>query len=99
MASRQNKATSVDYEAGSHHIWNVGVVIANAVHDESTSQRHDAWGNLFEDAIKSHIGTISAWAHGVIRNLFAVGRHLLRAGHQRLLRARAFVTWNAAALA
>jgi hypothetical protein len=26
----------------------------------------------------------------------SVGRHLIRAGHQRLLRARAFVTWNAA---
>ena len=37
--------------------------------------------------------------HDAIRNLFAVGRHLLRAGHQRLLRARAFVTWNAAAVA
>ena len=33
--------------------------------------------------------------HGVIRNLFTVGRHLFRARHQRLLRMRAFVTWNA----
>jgi putative transposase len=32
--------------------------------------------------------------HGVIRNLFTVGRDLLGAGHQRLLRTRAFVTWN-----
>lgn len=32
--------------------------------------------------------------HGVIRNLFNVGRHLLRAGYQRLLRARALATWS-----
>jgi putative transposase len=32
--------------------------------------------------------------HGVIRNLFNVGRHLLRAGHQRLLRTRALATWS-----
>jgi putative transposase len=37
--------------------------------------------------------------HDVIRNLFTVGRHRLRAGHQRLLRARAFITWNAVAAA
>jgi putative transposase len=37
--------------------------------------------------------------HDVVRNLFTVGRHRLRAGHQRLLRTRAFVTWNAAAAA
>jgi len=35
----------------------------------------------------------------VVRNLFTVGRHQLRAGHQRLLRSRAFVTWNAVAAA
>ena len=32
--------------------------------------------------------------HGLVRNLFRVGRHLLRAAHQRLLRTRAFLTWN-----
>jgi putative transposase len=37
--------------------------------------------------------------HDVVRNLFTVGRHRLRAGHQRLLRARAFITWNAVAAA
>jgi putative transposase len=37
--------------------------------------------------------------HAVVRNLFAVGRHRLRAGHQRPLRSRAFVTWNAVAAA
>ena len=28
--------------------------------------------------------------HGVVLNLFRVGRHLLRAAHHRLLRTRAF---------
>jgi putative transposase len=30
----------------------------------------------------------------LVRNLFRVGCHLLRAFHQRLLRARSFVVWN-----
>ncbi len=33
--------------------------------------------------------------HGLPQNLFRVGRHLLRAANQRMLRARAFVVWNA----
>ena len=37
--------------------------------------------------------------HDVVRNLFTVGRHRLRARHQRLLRSRAFTTWNAVAVA
>ena len=37
--------------------------------------------------------------HGVTQNLFRVGRHLLRAAHHRLLRARAFLVWNAATCA
>ena len=35
-----------------------------------------------------------ASVHGVVLNLFRVGRHLLRAVHHRLLRARAFVEWD-----
>jgi len=37
--------------------------------------------------------------HGLVRNLFRVGRPLLRAAHHRLLRTRAFLTWNNAACA
>ena len=37
--------------------------------------------------------------HDVVRNLFTIGRHRLRAGHQRLLRSRAFGTWKAVAAA
>jgi putative transposase len=37
--------------------------------------------------------------HDAVRNLFTIGRPQLRAGHQRLLRSRAFVAWNAAAAA
>ena len=33
--------------------------------------------------------------HGITQNLFRVGRHLLRAVNQRMLRARAFLVWNA----
>ncbi len=33
-------------------------------------------------------------AHGVVQNLFRVGRHLLRAVHHRLLRTRAFGVWR-----
>jgi putative transposase len=32
--------------------------------------------------------------HGLVRNLFRVGRHRLRAAHHRLLRTRAFLTWK-----
>ena len=33
--------------------------------------------------------------HGLVQNLFRVGRHLLRSAHHRLLRTRAFVEWDA----
>ena len=33
--------------------------------------------------------------HGVVGNLFRLGRHMLRAAHHRLLRERAFQVWNA----
>jgi putative transposase len=35
--------------------------------------------------------------HDVVRNLFTVGRYRLRAAQQRLLRSRAFGTWDAVA--
>ena len=33
--------------------------------------------------------------HGIIQNLFRVGRHLLRVANYQTLRARAFVVWTA----
>jgi putative transposase len=36
-----------------------------------------------------------ASVHGIVQNLFRVGRHLLRAGHHRLLRSQAFGAWDA----
>ena len=36
-----------------------------------------------------------ASVHGVVQNLFRVGRHLLRAAHHRPLRAQAFLAWKA----
>jgi putative transposase len=32
--------------------------------------------------------------HGIVRNLFGVGRHLLQAAHHRLLRTRSFLVWD-----
>ncbi len=37
-----------------------------------------------------------ASVHGVVQNLFRVGRHLLRAADYRLLRAQAFLAWKTA---
>ncbi len=37
--------------------------------------------------------------HGLVQNLFRMGRHLLRAGHYRLLRTRSFNVWDAVACA
>jgi putative transposase len=36
-----------------------------------------------------------ASVHGMVQNLFRVGRHLLRSAHHRVLRMRAFVEWDA----
>ena len=36
-----------------------------------------------------------ASVHGVVQNLFRVGRHLLQSVHHRVLRTRAFVEWDA----
>ena len=36
-----------------------------------------------------------ASVHGLVQNLFRVGRHLLRAAHHRLLRREAFRVWDA----
>ena len=36
-----------------------------------------------------------ASVHGVVQNLFRVGRHLLRSAHHRLLRTQAFLVWDA----
>ncbi len=33
--------------------------------------------------------------HGLVQNLFRVGRHLLRAVHHRVLRTRSFCVWDA----
>ena len=40
-----------------------------------------------------------ASAHGVVQNLFRVGRHRLRSTHHRVLRRRAFGEWDAATCA
>jgi putative transposase len=40
-----------------------------------------------------------ASVHGLVQNLFRVGRHLLRSAHHRVLRAQAFRVWEAVACA
>jgi putative transposase len=35
--------------------------------------------------------------HGIIQNLFRIGRHVLRAASHRLVRMRSFSVWNAIA--
>ena len=42
----------------------------------------------------AHLQRFAA-VHGLVQNLFRVGRHLLRTAHHRLLRTRAFVEWDA----
>ncbi len=37
--------------------------------------------------------------HGLVQNLFRVGRHLLRADHHRELRGRAFLAWDTVTIA
>ena len=37
--------------------------------------------------------------HGVVLNLFRVGRHLVRAVHHRELRGRSFLIWDAVTIA
>src|SRR5712692_9357842 len=34
------------------------------------------------------------WVHGLVRNLFHVGRHLRQAAHHRVWRTRSFLVWN-----
>jgi putative transposase len=40
-----------------------------------------------------------ASVHGLVQNLFRVGRHLLRSAHHRLLRGEAFRVWDAVTFA
>jgi len=48
----------------------------------------------------THMGELPLWSrgprvgHGVILNLFRVGRHLLRPANHRMLRARSFLVWH-----
>ena len=46
-------------------------------------------------SVRTHRPRMPSLSYGLVRNLFRVGRHLLRSTHHRLLRARAFVEWEA----
>jgi len=45
----------------------------------------------FKSAVQAQ-GFLSV--HGIVGNLFRVGRHLLRASNYRMFRARAFGSWQ-----
>ena len=63
---------------------------AEVSHEPTRQREHQMRG------FKS-VGHLQRFAsvHGVVQNLFRVGRHLLRAAHHRVLRTRAFAEWNA----
>ena len=65
------------------------------VSHESTRQRERGMRRFKSTAQAQRFLSV----HGITHNLFRVGRHLLRATNYRMLRARAFVVWNAVAYA
>jgi putative transposase len=60
------------------------------VSHQPTRQRERQMRRFKSPAHLQHLAAV----HGVVQNLFRVGRHLLRAVHHRLLRTRAFVEWE-----
>lgn len=63
---------------------------AEVSHQPTRQRERQMWG------FRSAGGTQRFLAvHGLVGNLFRVGRHMLRAVHHRLVRERAFQVWNA----
>ena len=60
------------------------------VSHQPTRQRERQMRRFKSAAHLQHFASV----HGVVRNLFRVGRHLLRAVHHRSLRTRSFRTWD-----
>ena len=60
------------------------------VSHQPTRQRERQMRRFKSPAHLQHFTSV----HGVVHNLFRVGRHLLRSAHHRLLRSRAFVEWE-----
>ena len=61
------------------------------VSHQPTRQRERQMGRFTSAAQLQRFASV----HGIVQNLFRVGRHLLRSAHHRLLRTRAFVEWDA----
>ena len=61
------------------------------VSHQPTRQRERQMRRFKSPAYLQHFASV----HGVVHNLFRVGRHLLRSAHHRLLRSQAFVEWEA----
>ena len=52
---------------------------------------------LITDKLRSYAAAhraVMPSVHSIVRNLFNVGRHLLRAAHHRVLRTRSFAVWH-----
>ena len=65
-----------------------------AVEPRSLIDRHaNANGRCGESKSVAHAQRFLS-VHGLVRNLFRVGRHLLRAVHHRVLRTGSFRVWN-----
>ena len=60
------------------------------VSHQPTRQRERQMRRFKSPAHLQHFASV----HGVVHNLFRVGRHLLRSAHHRLLRSQAFVEWE-----
>ena len=56
------------------------------------TRQHERQMRRFKSA--AHVQRFAS-VHGIVQNLFRVGRHLLRSAHHRLLRRRAFHVWDA----
>ena len=66
-----------------------------AVSHESTRQRERQMRGFKSARQLQRFASV----HGVVQNLFRVGRHLLRAAHHRLLRSRALDEWETVTVA
>jgi putative transposase len=84
-----------------------GVIMPSVVHDKPLRQQSGRVSHQPTRQRERHMRRFKSVGqaqrflavHDVVRNLLTVGRHRLRAGHQRLLRSRAFIAWNTAAAA
>ena len=86
---RKGQARRVSGSDGRRQIQFINKLFAEVSH-QSTRQRERQMRRFRSAAHLQRFASV----HGVVQNLFRVGRHLLRAAHHRLLRARSFRQWD-----